>query len=258
MSGQIDKTPAYKYRSWASIESSFNQLRDRVLAAQLQPPEVTEQDVFQIIVPERYRTLAREAVSVLKLSGKSNYYARTNVDGRRVDINFSFAVYSHQFKFIYPHTDSEARSLIETTAPQLAGPLKDWARKRMELETRWHLHWKALDQLNDKCENPNQIRFFTPAIITFLEMAGEQDKADKLRDFKVPRKLPEVAPKHREQLKLMTHDIAKALLTPEVNNDVDRSTRKVRVWVDGYTKPIAPWHGWEPRCDEALIDVDNL
>jgi hypothetical protein len=258
MPRQSDKTPAYKSRQWQAVENSFSTLRDRVLRASCQPPEVTEEDVFKILVPERYRVLAREAHTVLKVAGRSSVYTRTIVDGRRVDINFGFTGYSHQFRWVFPHLDPELKTDIEDTAPELASVLKGWASKRMELENKWFLHWKALDHLNDKCETPAQVRFFTPAIITFLEMAHEEEKAEKVRTFKVPRNLPTLSPSHREQLKLVTHDIAKALLTPEVRPDsmTHTSTRQVRTYIDGWTKPIPPWHGWEPSCTEALIDLD--
>jgi hypothetical protein len=248
MPRQSDKTPAYKHRQWSAVEGAFHTLKDRVLRAECQPPEVTEDDVFQIIVPEGYRTLAREAHTVLKVSGRSSVYTRTNVDGRRVDINFGFTGYSHQFKWVFPHSDNELRSDIESNAPFMATVLKNWASKRMALENKWHLHWRALSDLNDKCETPAQVRFFTPAIITFLEMAGSEDSAEKVRNFKVPRNLPSLSPAHREQLKLLTHDTAKALLTPDGKTDIRDQSRRVRAYIDGWTKPIPPWHGWVPSC----------
>jgi hypothetical protein len=240
--------------NFSDIKAALSNLQERVESAIMVPPKLDLGDVMRLVVPPEHRQLASDAHEILRMPGSYSYSKKINLkSGHAPLVNFSFNGFN-KFPFCYP--DNKNGMYDDELIPVIA----DWAEKQAAFDVEWFLHDRALEALNNYCETPAQVRFYTPAILTLLGMANQQKLADKLRDFKVPRTLPPIPAPLRDHLPKLTNAVARALLTPPKPKE---PTSGVKVWlnssaVTGATK--VPWDVNPPITwsDRGLIDEQRI
>jgi hypothetical protein len=231
--------------NFPDLKNALTKLQERVEAASITPPTFDIDHVMRVVVPPEHRRLASDAHEILKIQGQYSYSKHLMAKGYKCQVNFSFNGFN-KFPFCYP--DTQKGSIYDE---QLELKLLAWGTKQADFDWEWFLHDKALEALNNYCGKPEQVRFYTPAIITLLEMAGQQKTADKLREFKVPRTLPSIPAELREHLPKLTNAVARALLSPP---KPEEPTSGVKVWLNSSALMNGikvPWNVY-PSPDPAL------
>jgi hypothetical protein len=238
--GQHQST-AFK-SNFPELTLALSKLQERVQAASIVPPTFDIGHVMRVVVPPEHRQLASDAHEVLKIQGSYSHSKKLMVKGYPCIVNFSFNSYN-KFPFCYPEQQKHMYD------EHLEAELLAWGQKQGEFYWEWYLHGKALEALNNYCSKPEQVRFYTPAIITLLEMSEQYKTADKVREFKVPRTLPPIPAALRDHLPKLTNAVARALLTPPKPEEPKTG---IKVWLNATALMNGikvPWPEYPPLSD---------
>jgi hypothetical protein len=147
---------------------------------------------------------------------------------------FEHAMREHGAEIIFYQRDAElfvipkyAGEFWTGECPELMNKIVEWVGQTKELGTQITLGKHAIEELNEKCKTPQQMRFFLDSFNVLTGMNLE---------FKVPRDIPSLHPELKRVLREVDVLVAKALLVKE-----EEEKAVSRMHVDIRTHTILPW-----------------
>jgi hypothetical protein len=189
----------------------------RRLQTIIEEPQVTNNDLLLMFVKPEHRHTVTEIMEIARCDGASYFEHALREHG--AEITF----YHKPESFIIPKYAGE---FWTGERPELMDKIVEWVGQTKELGTQITLAKHAIEELNEKCKTPQQMRFFLDSFNVLTGMNLE---------FKVPRDIPSLHPELKRVLREVDVMVAKALLVKEEAKTVSR------MHVDIRTHTILPW-----------------
>lgn len=246
---QWDKKHALDPDQHSAAWEAIRTLQLRHIAS-LKQPEIGHEDLIHMFTPEGLRPFARTLVSDYGMSPVVNYRAKFEslcrlplvpegmVYGELVihvrDGNFCLPFQSASIGVKAIYDDPRSRALVDG--------IFDWLCRRVEVGRTWGLIGASLKELDECCQNADQVRFLFPALPALLKTGG-LGKARVMEEFKQPRFMPSLPFGLRDVIRKVSPAIMKALMLPEH----EKWYTPTRLSADPSLLTHTPWYGEDPE-----------
>jgi hypothetical protein len=185
----------------------------------IEEPQVTNNDLLLMFVKPEHRHTVTEIMEIARCPHVTSYFEHPM---REHGAGITFYQRDPEL-FIIPKYAGE---FWTGERPELMDKIVEWVGQTKELGTQITLAKHAIEELNEKCKTPQQMRFFLDSFNVLTGMNLE---------FKVPRDIPSLHPELKRVLREVDVLVAKALLVKEEAKTVSR------MHVDIRTHTILPW-----------------
>lgn len=249
---------AFSERKFDSVNTALGRLWTRTVI-HLQPQPVTPEGIVGMTIRPEHRDVLTSAYQIAGDAGHLSHQATiiaTLPDAPDVVVSSDPVKVSVS---LCPGSGARIRSFIPTYAwgevldaelrdeqgEALHAQLQAWVHRYFALMTDFIRARAVLETLNARCDTPVQVRYFLPAIVALLSEDEANTKlCDRLREYRVPPRIPNTSPELRAACGKAQHTIARALLLPKENPS---TTQGYATFSGGVTRATIRFAAWPNR-----------
>lgn len=211
---------AISYARMNAIQTVLNEMFDRACHYH-STPALTTRDIFEMLVkPEDIPRLERleGEVKSLGIYGAETSLSNvsTNVknpiDGKSVSLHISL---QEPIRGLLPGYATQG--FHKKIKPEHAAAVTAWVETRAEIGKKFANIYSFINALNEEVGSLAAIKFYFEGITALFEQTEYyKDVADRLREAKLPGKVPSISPEMRRYGITATKDVSWALLFPVI------------------------------------------
>jgi hypothetical protein len=238
--------PAIPYSRHQACLNTLKSLHENALAS-FEAPAMTHDDFEQLFIQPEHLVKIKEVMALCSISNRSGtHYTRWNlhegskaVGGDPLELMLQFP---QQYRGMIPSYVREgplpsALALREGLVDQI----NNYISMRIRIGSECALVAAVMEELYERCETPSQLRYFFAGFVTLLsEHEHLRDALERVREFKVPEKVPNLPRALRVGAQQATKALAKlAMLKPDLEGR-DTPDFTVALQVSGI-RTYLPW-----------------
>lgn len=254
---------AFSERKFDALNSALISLWNRTVD-HLKPQPVTPEGILGMVIRPEHRDVLAGAYQIAGDAGNHSHECTIIASLSDAPDVVATADPVRVSLVLYPGYGARIRSFIPTYAwrevldveqrdepgQALHSQLHAWLQRYLSLKLDFIRARAVLETLHSRCDTPVQVRYFLPAIVALLsEDEANAKLCDRLRDYRVPPKIPTTSPELRAACAKAQHTIARALLLPKEIADATLGSAAVSSVSTRASMRFAAW----PHRDFTLV-----
>ena len=254
---------AFSERKFDALNSALISLWNRTVD-HLKPQPITPEGILGMVISPEHRDVLASAYQIAGDAGNLSHGCTITASLSDAPDVVATADPVQVSVLLYPGYGARIRSFIPTYAwrevldveqrdepgEALHAQLHAWLQRYLSLKADFIRARAVLETLHSRCDTPVQVRYFLPAIVALLsEDEANAKLCDRLRDYRVPPKIPTTSPELRAACAKAQHTIARALLLPKQIAETTPGSAVVSTINSRASMRFAAW----PNRDFALI-----
>lgn len=217
---KLPDTRAFKAKSDV-IEVEIKNMRDH--SRTFNPCPLTMDEWLEVLVRPEDREMATKARTIFKnhLGGSFEATFRDMCGFTKPGKLVATLSTTGEPAFLLPDyvTDSRAFRPHDGSFSPAAMKLKNWVAENTDHINAWGLVLATFRELNMICGKPEQVRFYWPSVLVFLNrIEGMKDMAEKLTPWKALSYVPSIPRELMEACRETAGIVSQALLFPSTPN----------------------------------------